>query len=515
MGRGAAAPQRRAGGQQRKKSRDARLILVTVLRILKLLAQRYDPRRYEVLVARCLGAVLKPRLCQGLLDPAGDGPCATRHRVATTATERHETCRAAEPLRALPARPAPPGAMRVVVVDEELPYPANSGKRIRTLNLTLPLARRHQITYLAHPSAEAGETEQAAALLRSHGIEVVLADRRLPGKKGLAFLGRLLLNLLSPLPYSVQWHNSAALRRAIRRHAAAHAVDLWHCEWTPYAASVAAAGGPWLVMAHNVESLIWQRYAETERQPWKRWYIRQQWRKFQRFERRVFSQAAQVIAVSGADAALAREQFGAARVAIVENGVDLDYVRPESVERDRLSVLFLGSLDWRPNLDAVRLLLERIFPAILAREPRARLLLVGRKPPRWLRERVGESCGVTLHADPPDVRPFLRQCGVLAVPLRIGGGSRLKILEALAVECPVVSSAVGAEGLELVPGKHLVQVETAEDIGRALLECLRRPEPAREMARLGRQVVCARYNWSLLANRLESLWLEQLRAARQ
>ena len=109
---------------------------------------------------------------------------------------------------------------------------------------------------------------------------------------GSAFYGRLLWNLFSPLPYSVQTHNRAALRRAIRRHAATHDVDLWHCEWTPYGETVCSVvSGPWVVMAHNVESLIWQRYGENESNLLKRWYIRRQWHKFERFERHIFASA--------------------------------------------------------------------------------------------------------------------------------------------------------------------------------------------------------------------------------
>src|SRR5207248_634511 len=111
-----------------------------------------------------------------------------------------------------------------------------------------------------------------------------------------------------------------------------------------------------LVMAHNVESLIWQRYHETTTDLLKRWYIGRQWRKFERFERQAFADATCAVAVSDVDAALIREQFGGERVDVVDNGVDTAYFRPAAVARDVAQVLFLGSLDWRPNLDAVGLL---------------------------------------------------------------------------------------------------------------------------------------------------------------
>src|SRR5262249_37430137 len=148
------------------------------------------------------------------------------------------------------------------------------------------------------------------------------------------------------------------------------------------------------------------------------------------------------------------DQFGVDSVDVVDNGIDRRYFEATPVRRDPKCVLFLGALDWRPNLDAVRLLLDDIFPAVRAAEPEVRLALVGRHPPGWLLERVAREAGVELHADVPDVRPFLGGAGVLAVPLRVGDGSRLKILEALATGLPVVSTRVGAEGLLLRPGEH-------------------------------------------------------------
>ena len=398
--------------------------------------------------------------------------------------------------------------LNVAMLDEELPYPANSGKRIRTLNLTLRLARRHRITYVCHRNADAAEATRAAAYLRDHGIEPVVVDRAVPPRSGLGFYARLAANLLSPLPYSVTSHNSRPLRQAIADHARARPVDLWHCEWTPYAQALRAVrGGRRLVMAHNVESLIWQRYSETERGLLRRWYVRRQWRKFERFERRALAGADRAVAVSPLDAALFADRFGVRHVSVVDNGVDTAWFRPGPGARDPRRVLFLGSLDWRPNLDAVDQLLTHVFPVVRAVVPDARLWLVGRHPPDALRRQVFAFPNVELHADVADVRPFLNGAGVLAVPLRIGGGSRLKILEALASGVPVVSTRVGAEGLCLEPGRHLTVVEDVDDMAAALVEAIRSPKAALAQAAAGRQRVLERYDWDVLADKLEQAWL--------
>src|SRR5262249_15890583 len=159
--------------------------------------------------------------------------------------------------------------------------------------------------------------------LRDQGICTVVVDRAVPPKSGPAFYARLAANLFSPLPYAVATHTSPALCRAIAEHAASNRIDLWQCEWTPYAEALPLLQGVrWLVVAHNVESLIWQRYHETESNLLKRWYIGRQWRKFLRFERWALGAATCAVAVSSEDAARMRDGFRATRVAVVDNGVD-------------------------------------------------------------------------------------------------------------------------------------------------------------------------------------------------
>jgi glycosyltransferase involved in cell wall biosynthesis len=396
-------------------------------------------------------------------------------------------------------------SLNVVIVASELPYPPTAGNRTRTLNLARRLARRHRITFIAHRNAEA---EEAARVLGQHGIETMLVNRVIPAKSGPLFYARLVANLASPHPYSVASHSSEAIRLAVRAFADQHRIDLWQAEATTLIDALEDLNGACkVVIAHNVESLIWQRYHEAEPNPLKRWYIKQQWRKFERFERRAFAEATRVVAVSAEDARL-MQQFGRGRVDVVDNGIDRAYFEAIQADRDPRQILFLGSLDWRPNLDAVKLLLDRILPAVLAEEPSARLCLVGRKPPGSVIRRVQALERIELHADVPDIRPYLARSGVMVVPLRIGGGSRLKILEALATGLPVISTRVGAEGLELLPGRDFMEANTVDEMVHTLIGCLRDPGLAQAQAARVRRFVLDRYDWDMLATKLESVWLE-------
>jgi polysaccharide biosynthesis protein PslH len=399
--------------------------------------------------------------------------------------------------------------LNIAIVDEELPYPPTSGKRIRTLNLTKRLAERHHITYICPRNADDEEGRRAANYLNKLGIETLVVDRAAPPRSGPFFYARLLLNLFSKSPYSVTSHDSWPLRQLIHEVAATRAIDLWHCEWTPCAAALRDLPSVRkLIMAHNVESQIWQRYAETETNPLKRWYIRIQERKFKRFERWAVRDAHKTVAVSEEDACLFADQFDARSVSVVDNGVDIGYFQPRQGPREEGHILFLGSLDWRPNLDAVDMLLDRIFPAVLSQVPHAQLSIVGRNPSSDLARRVEKANRVTLHGNVADVRPYLNRCGVMAVPLRIGGGSRLKILEALACGLPVVSTEVGAEGLDLQPGKHLCVVAKVDAVAPALIDAIGNPSAMQAMADAGRQRVLERYDWDSLAKKLERIWFE-------
>ncbi len=395
--------------------------------------------------------------------------------------------------------------MHITVVDSDVAYPVSSGKRLRTLNLLLPLVKRHHITYIGRGAG--GEADvRASEFLAGLGLHPIMVDDPLPARNNLGFYARLAANMVQPYPYSIQSHITQRMGQAVARHAATTPIDVLQLENEAYLYTARGLDVPIVIQAHNIEANLWKRHYEIEKSPLKRAYIKEQWRKFLRFEGDAYRRADRVVCCSEADAALAARSYGPVATSIVDNGVDVDRFAAVAPDRNANKILFLGALDWRPNLDAVALLLGEIFPLLRAQVPSAELLVVGRHPPEQLRKKIAAREGVTLHADVPDVIPYLSQCALMTVPLRIGGGSRLKILEALAAGLPVVSTTIGAEGLELQDGVHLRLADGPADHALALAAALKDPAGSFARAAQGRTRVAARYGWPMLADRLETVW---------
>jgi glycosyltransferase involved in cell wall biosynthesis len=393
--------------------------------------------------------------------------------------------------------------LQVLILDEEIPFPLNSGKRIRTWNLLRHLCRKHAVTFLCYGTTD----NPGLPPLQQLGIRVVLVPD-LPPSNSLRFYAGAFANIFSLWPYSVSRHHTRKFRRALRRLITTESYDLVHCEWTPYASYMSDVGRlPMLIMAHNIETTVWRRRAQHASNPLERWFMGLQAWKMARFERNCFARAGQVAVVSEDEGRTAR-QWGARTVSTVSNGVDTEFLCPTGDAPEPDSLLFLGSLDWQPNRDALLYLLREILPRIQAANPRAKLRVVGRQPATKLREQVEGMSGVEWVGEVPEIRPYFDRAAVVLVPLRIGGGSRIKILESMSMGKAVVATRVGAEGLDVVPGVHCLIADTPEDFSRSVVQLLEAPERAAELGRNGRELVLQQYDWARVAKALEQAWIE-------
>ena len=395
----------------------------------------------------------------------------------------------------------------VVIIDEELPYPLNSGKRIRSFNLITRLANTFHIIYVCYCNPDPIESQRAEKIFRLMGIETLIIPRTPLPKNGPRFAARLLANCASPYPYSVSSHQSNALQKAILSISKVRSIALWQAEWTPYLEPLLkSCVTPCTLVAHNVESVIWRRYRDHEANVLRRFFLHEQYRKYHEYEKKVFQCVSQVIAVSDHDADLIKKGFSVKDVTTVENGVDVHSFRNVKSTQRNQGVLFLGSLDWRPNIDAINQLIEKIWPLVREMVPSARLQIVGRKASQELKKRCSTISDIDLHCDVDDVREYLWTCNVMVVPLRIGGGSRLKILEALAAGLPVVSTCTGAEGLFIENSHEVIIRNNPRDTADALAGILNNNINCDNMVEAGHDVVQKKYDWDYLSQKLGTVW---------
>jgi glycosyltransferase involved in cell wall biosynthesis len=237
--------------------------------------------------------------------------------------------------------------------------------------------------------------------------------------------------------------------------------------------------------------------------------LRQQWRRMQRFEARALARSDLVVAVSDADAAtFSRLYPGAARrpVHVVPTGVDTDYFRPSAKAARRGHLVFTGSMDWLPNEDGVLYFAHEIFPRIRAAEPGVTLSIVGRAPTPAVR-RLSELPGIEVTGRVEDVRPYIADGNVYVVPLRVGGGTRLKIFEAMAMGRAVVSTTIGAEGLPVTSGRDIAIADDPVEFAGAVVRLIRDEETRRGLEVAARRLVRERYDWSVVAQEFEQALL--------
>jgi len=401
--------------------------------------------------------------------------------------------------------------MKVLVIDEEVPYPLNSGKRLRTFNLLKNLSPKHDILFICR-EYEDGEGIYSQAL-EDIGIKTIVVHHPIRKKVGIKFLFALFFNIFSKYPYTVASHFSNELIKELNIIKQKEKFDVIHCEWTPYAINTMSIHDiPIVVDAHNVEAMIWQRYYEIESNPFKKGYLYLQWKKMLNFEKVTFNKFNKIVAVSQNDKKIISQFVDEDKIRVVDNGVDTDYFSSLGNDEDNFSLIFSGAMDWRPNVDAMFFFLDEIWPNILSSHPICSLTIVGRNPLQVLKDRIKNTTSVTLTGTVDDVRPYIDRSSIFIVPLRVGGGSRLKILEALSMKKPVVSTSIGAEGLDVENGKDIIIADDTGSFTKAIELLFNDSQLRRTLGNAGRTLVEDKYQWKVISDKLEKVWIEVSRS---
>jgi sugar transferase (PEP-CTERM/EpsH1 system associated) len=312
--------------------------------------------------------------------------------------------------------------------------------------------------------------------------------------------------LADRVPYAVAKYRSTEYRRAVERLLAHGQFDAMVCDFlVPIVNLPQHLPCPAVLFTHNVEAEIWRRHSETTRNPVSHFLLAQQWRRMLRFERDALGRFDLVLGVSDADAQTFERLYPGALDAplhVVQTGVDTSFFAPQTGGVKRAHLVFTGSMDWLPNVDAMQYFVREILPLIRSAEPDATLSIVGRSPIPAVK-RLALETGIEITGRVQDVRPHIAEAAVYVVPLRIGGGTRLKIFEAMAMGKAVVSTAIGAEGLPVTAGENIIVADEPESFAKAVINLIRDHQLRQRIETEARRLVVERYDWSAVSRDFE------------
>jgi glycosyltransferase involved in cell wall biosynthesis len=391
--------------------------------------------------------------------------------------------------------------MRILFTTLAYPFPPTNGQRLRNWALLHALVEEgHDVSLVsfAEPKEMAGDHNEAEKLCQS--VERVPLPVGGNGHEGAHF--SRLQALSSPLPYGAWRHKSEAMRSAIERRLASDSFDLLICDDVynfqnlPVQTRV-----PVILNKHDITHVILRRYLGFERNPLKIGYAWMEYRKLRRWETHACAVSASVFACSECDRDILQALSPGARFAVVPNVIDVTKYEPAKTD-DGKTILYVGALDWFPNQDAVTFFGTEIFPKLRELAPEATFRVVGRHPPEELRRRFAQVSGVEFTGMVPDVRTEIEKAAMCVVPLRIGSGTRLKILEAAAMGKPVVSTRIGAEGLNFRDGAEIILSDEPQEFAQAVASLLSSPSRRTAMGMQARGRVEREYSLPALRGAL-------------
>jgi polysaccharide biosynthesis protein PslH len=395
--------------------------------------------------------------------------------------------------------------LRILWVKAGKLLPLDTGGKIRSYNLLRHLARRHEVTLLSYYGGKKDPGYEAEIIRELPGTQTIATS----ALDGAAFAQSMdyLWRILQPAPFAVSKFTDFAVQRTLAAWLRADKFDVAVCDFLSASLNFPhAPATPVVLFQHNVETALWRRMASTEVNPLKRLVYGIEAAKMARYEQRALRQFRHVIAVSGHDRQEMLSVAPACDITVVPTGVDTEkYSVAPPATANPPRIVFTGSMDWEPNLDAVAYFCKDIFPCVRSEFPAAIFQIVGRNPHPSVKQLASDHIQVT--GTVPSVADYLRDATLVIVPLRIGGGTRLKIFEAMAMGKAVVSTSIGAEGLDVQNGRDLMLADDPTAFAEAILLLIRN-DGLRQNYEQAAARLAAQYDWSNIVDRFADVLLK-------
>jgi len=383
-----------------------------------------------------------------------------------------------------------------------LPYPPDSGPKIKTWNVIKYLAQTHEVTLVSFVRGD--QTADVQALKKYCRAVYTVPMVRHPVHDAWAMLRSLLTNQ----PWMMVRDDRAAMRQLLARLQAENHFDVAHADQLnmgQYAEHI--TGARKVLDTHNALWLLYKRLASTMRPGPKKWLLERDWRLLKTYEGRLCRQFEAVTAVSDEDKTALEEAMGcASQMVVIPITVDMDEMGWVDRAPQADHVLHFGTMYWPPNIDGVRWFLDEIWPLVLARRPQTLFDLVGSRPPQEFIARGQADPLVNVTGYVKDPTPYLQSAGAFIVPLRAGGGMRVKILEALSRGLPVISTRLGVEGIAVEHNHNALLADTPQEFADAILRLLADRSLADRLAANGRELVAQRYDYRQACKPLDAIF---------
>ena len=391
--------------------------------------------------------------------------------------------------------------MNILFLSPTVPFPLTDGGRIRVFNLLKQIATKSDVTLLAletQPTDTEGVTQ-----LQQLGIQMHLVSNA-PTLPRVSF-GTLLSAFFKRQPITVARYALPAYRQKFRELLTTENFDLVHYEMFHTAQYHTETDLPGVLSQQNVDSAIWRRLCGETTNPFRKFAYWTQQLAFQRYERVLSPKFDAITCTSDIDAAVFQRHCAEDIIAIIPNGVDITHYQPDFTSEAPAHLIYIGSMDWYPNEDAVAFFADEVLPSIQDKVPDVQFSIVGGNPSARV-QRLAERDGVVVTGRVPEIKPYFAEATVFVVPLRIGSGTRLKILEALAMGKAVVSTSVGAEGLDLKDGEEVFIADAPIAFADAVTRLLTDPALRRRIGENGRARVEQDYDWRSIGQKLHTLY---------
>ncbi|MGC9040481.1 MAG: glycosyltransferase [Roseiflexus sp.] len=396
--------------------------------------------------------------------------------------------------------------MNILLLTQIVPYPPDSGPKVKTYHLLRHLAARHRVTLVCF--TRNAQEEADANILRNLVAEVhTVPLRRSTIRNALTLAG----SLVRGRSWIIERDDSATMHRLLTRlvreaEIAGRPYDLVHADQLNMAQFAEPLPLPRLLDEHNAVWTVFRRVAAQER-GLKRLLWEREWRQLRTYEGRVCREFEAVTAVSHEDRQALIDAMGIERhIPVIPIAVDAEREQPIARQPDSRGILSLATMMWPPNIDGVLWFARSIYPLIKQQVEGVRFFVVGQRPVPEVRALPEQDPTIEVTGYVPDPTPYIAASACLIVPLRSGGGMRVKILEALARGIPVVSTTIGYEGIDLVPGEHLLVGDTPEAFADAVVRLLRDPDFGAQLAASGRRRLLERYDWRAVCPAMDRVY---------